>query len=347
MIYMLSYILLVIEGVILEKSTNVKGRHIFLIISYLQLTLILGLRAQSVGIDTESYIAYFKLVSLGISGWMEPGITGISKVILLLGGNQQLLLLICAIVTVAGFYYFIINTSDDIYLSVLILYSLNFYFFFFNGIRQSIAMAITSVAIVKINREQYYRAILWVILGMLFHTTASIVFVCIAIKKLKIKYKKNYVYILGILGIILVIAGRDIVNILSKLYTKYAAYMDSSFGQQGNIINPILFMCIYVFCSYYYKRIKNKENELLIIMLALGVILYFLSIKVQIVNRLAYFFTISSISLIPNVIVTFKDKVVLQWRWFIRICMGIYLFLLIERNAQGVMPYLFFWSESK
>ena len=91
MIYMLSYILLVIEGVILEKSTNVKGRHIFLIISYLQLTLILGLRAQSVGIDTESYIAYFKLVSLGISGWMEPGITGISKVILLLGGNQQLL----------------------------------------------------------------------------------------------------------------------------------------------------------------------------------------------------------------------------------------------------------------
>ena len=174
MIYMLSYILLVIEGVILEKSTNVKGRHIFLIISYLQLTLILGLRAQSVGI--------------GISGWMEPGITGISKVILLLGGNQQLLLLICAIVTVAGFYYFIINTSDDIYLSVLILYSLNFYFFFFNGIRQSIAMAITSVAIVKINREQYYRAILWVILGMLFHTTASIVFVCIAIKKLKIKF---------------------------------------------------------------------------------------------------------------------------------------------------------------
>ena len=47
MIYMLSYILLVIEGVILEKSTNVKGRHIFLIISYLQLTLILGAELES------------------------------------------------------------------------------------------------------------------------------------------------------------------------------------------------------------------------------------------------------------------------------------------------------------
>lgn len=78
MIYIVLYILLVIEGVICRKLKN--GKKLFLVMSYLQLTLLLGLRGYDVGVDTKSYIDYFKLVSAGISGWMEPGITIIIRI---------------------------------------------------------------------------------------------------------------------------------------------------------------------------------------------------------------------------------------------------------------------------
>lgn len=343
MIYIVLYILLVIEGVICRKLKN--GKKLFLVMSYLQLTLLLGLRGYDVGVDTKSYIDYFKLVSAGISGWMEPGITIIIRLIVFLGGEKQILFLIFSIITMAGFYYFIINMSEDIYLSVLLLYSLNFYFFSFNAMRQAMAIALISIAFVKVDREQYFKAVLWMIIGCMFHSSSIIAIIIILLKKFKVSYKRNYVYVVGLGSIFLMLIAQNIVNIASKIYTRYAVYIGSSFDKSGNFINPLLYLIIFICCSYYYERLNSVKNDFLIILLAIGVFLYFISIKVQIVNRLVYYFTISALVLIPRVINTFSQKIKLQWRWVVILFAGIYTVLLIYRNAQGIVPYRFFWNE--
>lgn len=80
-------------------------------------------------------------------------------------------------------------------------------------------------------------------------------------------------------------------------------------------------------------------------MLAVGVLFYWISLLVQIVNRIPYYFTGSVMTILPNLIVEMKNR---KQAKIVNICVIVFLvlyeFLMIAQSAQGIMPYQFFWE---
>lgn len=97
--------------------------------------------------------------------------------------------------------------------------------------------------------------------------------------------------------------------------------------------------------KYRDKIYKKRKFKIEYEMLAVGVLFYWISLSVQIVNRIPYYFTGSVMTILPNLIVEMKNR---KQAKIVNICVIVFLvlyeFLMIARSAQGIMPYQFFWE---
>lgn len=348
MIFICNHFLIIIEMFICRSMRNAnQGKKSFLFFSYLQMVCLLGLRALSVGIDTKTYSQHFLYIKEGLKNIEEPGATLLIKFVLLFTNNVQMMFVIYAVLTIACMYYYIVIMSKDIYISVLLYESMLFYYFAFNGMRQALAFAITSVALVKLNQNRWLTSLMIIIVASSVHRSALIFLLVWLLKKIDLQYKQIYVGGTIMMSGIALIFGNIMTLVATKLFPVYASYLSTEWVQKGNILNPLLYMVLFLICAFYYFRKEELkgDNNILILILSIGVILYFMSIRVMIVTRIVYYFSITVITLLPNIISTFRNTIKKQWSVLVILCLTIYNIILIQRNAHGIMPYQFFWQQ--
>ena len=92
------------------------------------------------------------------------------------------------------------------------------------------------------------------------------------------------------------------------------------------------------------KSEMSDANRLYLTMLGVGVVLYFISVRIQIVNRLTYYFTVPLIILLPNIIESLQPDNRKVSKVISYLGISLYQLLLIMRGAQGIVPYRFFWQ---
>lgn len=167
-------------------------------------------------------------------------------------------------------------------------------------------------------------------------------------------------------SVVLYVSFHIIITISIKLFPRFQYYLQGVYFngeiRSASIINLILYLSILLFgvISRYgvktYKdkkeknnnKVFNKETEKLeMLFLLVGVAIMFLSLKANILDRIAMYFNVYSIVILPNSI----NKINNKWhRIMLIISTVIILFIysttikIIRPEWQRIFPYTFFWN---
>jgi hypothetical protein len=202
-------------------------------------SVIAGLRAISVGIDTKTYNLVFNIISDGTVRAMygiEESFIRICAVLLRVWNNNQFLLFIFALVS-HGLILFRL-WKDREFISFrwsVFAYYIMFYAFSLNGMRQFVAVAIIVYATSFVKEGKYIKFILSVIVATLFHTSAIIGLLYIFFEIIFSKYfdakRKRMLYLFVFFGSILSLyLFFNLINVYSKYFDSFGIGRIISFG---------------------------------------------------------------------------------------------------------------------
>lgn len=332
---------------ILLPSEN-QGEIIFLFLTFIQLAVLLCLRAKTVGIDTKTYLEIYHYSCNGLDiSYLEKGAQAYIWLLSRWGEHDILFLSAFAIPTIILNYRFIWKYSDNVYLSVFMFTGLMYYFLMFNIMRQSLAMSIVLQAIQPAMERKWGRFIFIVIFAGLFHKSAWIFLVLALIPFLKIKI--NIGYIAGAMSgsVLLLCAGEKILKGALNLFAgSYVHYLDSVvYGGSGNILHPLMYFLFFCLVVLLWKNGTKRVDYMLIHMLLIGNMFFILSILVKAMNRLPYYYTVAIIVLLPDLLKKIRNRrtnLILTGSTYFFI--ALYEIMLVAKNAQGILPYAFFWE---
>jgi len=271
----------------------------------LALILFSGLRSSYN--DTSAYIWEFQILEtnkINLVTVFEPygGFDIYQKVIkMYISSNPQVFIFITAIVTnLLYLKFFTAHTRR--FCETLFLYLIGNYIFSMAGLKQSIAVAISLLAIDCYMKKQYIKAIIFMLMAMSFHPYI----ICL----LCIPFLKNHLWdrktILIIIVCILAFMNMDkvfeVFGIIGKDYSveKFDDYT----------INPIrvLIEAVPVCISFCYrKKIDRSSNKWMILGLNMRIISFIFIAMGLIVNpiyfgRMSTYFTSLSIIAIPDML---------------------------------------------
>ncbi|MGV2804703.1 hypothetical protein GNF85_13655 [Clostridium perfringens] len=317
---MLIYILLLIYiffiGYIFR--IKIKNRKYFLVLAFLVMALIVGLRSASVGEDTLMYIDVAKaskhlswneiLLGFPKSAWSinEYGFSNkidtlfllLNKFIMMIFNEPHIVIIICSILTNALFAKFIYDNTDSVFLATLVYLCDSIFMMSFNGMRQCLAISLAIQSHKKFKEKQILKGIFWIILGGLVHQSALIYLLFIPLWFIKNK-KKSLKYIL-----ILAIALPNIITFIEKIVSifspYYASYLTTSFWSVS--LGGTLLLWLFIIIIIIYLLLINFRNDELYILIYY--LLFYLSfeiigIKFTTISRVALFFRTYLILFIP------------------------------------------------
>lgn len=342
----INYFLILFEGIVIATFFPRKSKT-FLVVTAVQLFLLLGLRSVSVGIDTKTYSNIFFWILNGASvSNVEIGNQFLIWLATHISGEPTAMFLIYAALTIGCVDFFIAHRSKNIAFSVVMYTGFMFYFWAFNGMRQALAMSIGLVAVHYLLDNKTWKFFLFVLLAASIHTSAIVLFICWPIKVLKIKVNKNWIVWVSAVSAACVLLGQQLISLLIRIVPQYGHYLTSSFAGAGNLLHPLLYLALFYFICWLKTDNTSEADSFLLVLLAIGVIAYFISIRVQIVNRMTYYFTLPIIVLLPNIVAGMPaGKSKLFTKGVLYAGISCYEVMLILRNAQGILPYNFFWNE--
>lgn len=360
MIYYILFIVLILQSLafnffclgLKDNNTFIEGNHhvfqkienLFMILSGIELVSLYSFRqlTNDTVYDLDRYVSFFYSISDGAEYlFLEPGFRYYMYLCSFLNSESVIYILSTFVIPVIVFtFWFIRKYSKNVYLSVYIYYGFMFYFFLFNGVRQCIAIAISLPAFYFINNRNRIKALFFIVLAASFHKSAFILLLLFLLKKVKIKIDRRY--FMGVLAcsLIMIALGKGGLGIITSLLaSSYSSYVENA--ELGNWSNPLMYLAIVgIICLLNNGKERGKES-LLINSVTLGTLIYFMSTQVQILNRMAYYFTIPIICVLPNIISEINNYELRLFSYVgCYLAITMYGCILVSKNAHGILPYV-------
>lgn len=313
------------------------------------LSLISGLRADSVGIDTETYNTIFDLISKGVTKGIygiEESFIYVCRVLLGIWDNNQFLFLIFALISNGLIIFTIWDNRDNISFRWSVLsYYITFFTFSLNGMRQFLAVSIIVYATLFLKKGKYVKFIIFVLIASLFHRSAIIGVCYLLFEIIFVKYfeskRKLTIYLLVGIGVFFgIVAAYSLVN----YYSKYFEQQSSSMG-----IMMIVKAIMLIWSFGVIETPKNNQERYFCFSnrwyYFVGILLNSLNYIFVYMGRIGLFFYIFESIYIGNI---FKAKNKTIWTLMFKFCyvclLLYYLYDNITRGGQGELPYRFFWQ---
>lgn len=363
MVFYLSMFLLNMLMGFTIKYTNLVGNpekcdKVYLIVTGIQLTLIAGLRASSVGWDTVNYVEYYNMVERSSSiialikrtiSWVEPGYFVMCFIVKILGGNAQISLIVAGAIIYGAILNFIYKYSDNKIMSVLTIFCFPVFYDSLSLTRNVIVCAIFAWAIKYIEERKLVKYLICTAVAFCFHNIA-LLFIPLYFVPI-IKWKKWYNAFLVIVVTLLAYSQMmDIVSHLARLSDWASLYGQGTtfwFGTaSGGLRTAIMYFIIVMFAYYQYSHYRRGglKQELLVgyaLILPAAAFCYmtaamFIRIMLMMMPIAGVFIT-NEIELIPN----------MQTRRTFRIGMAALLIAFqiftLWVNAENYVPYIPYW----
>ena len=275
------------------------------------LVFVMGMRSfVGVANDTENYYTLFMYGKDYLQEYYssEPLNVLINTFIISLGASFQWVLMIFAIISVSSVFIACKIANVNKFKGLMLYVLLTYYFYTFNCMRQMTADAILLIGYAILTIEYYSKSkkillyCLIVLLASSIHNSAMIAFVIVPIYYMN--YKISFCNF-TIIAIITLIAGvlpfaKGMVDTLSSMIGTYS--VDNEYG----VINSVSSSKIAMTLFYIYMYKISDKNDILIIILAIGLFLFnFMGFNV-VTMRAAYTFLIcqilylSKINLLPK-----------------------------------------------
>lgn len=274
---------------------SLKGINKFLmLIIIIALSIVLGFRANQIGVDTNNYIDYYNSLSLDIfSGYMEKGWNFIAVTCKCLGLSAYGFNFVVAILSLFPFYY-VASTNKDNHINgyiIYFLYSLGFYFLMFNGMRQFLAISILLLGYSCLAKGESRKFFVYVSLASLVHLSSLCAILMYFVGKIRLTSRRVAfvlltTYILGLIAnefFFSAIAGKYIANV-------------EEFGLRSGLLYALTVgLLTNLFFFWLYKCQPSLANNLWIKYNLFSIMMMNIMSNLIIGPRIVYIFSITSI----------------------------------------------------
>ena len=346
-IYIIVLIFEIIFGLLLSVNKRENSKKFFIIITFVILTIVAGIRTKDVGTDTEQYYRAYKRIGTytsinsAFNERYEKGFVilcyGLNKI----SSDPQILIFITSAFINFCVLRFIYRNSNNLVYSVYLYITLNFYFSYMNIMRQAVAIGFLLLAFENLKSKKYVKYFLEILLAMSFHGSAILGILYLFASRFK--YKKKYNKFLLPLFIIVFIMGRKILVLIAKFSPRILEYMGGMYDVSNYFGSLVMAMIPIIMLYFGNDVLKNKEISGMDIfrkIIIINIIFAVLSIRVGIFYRFIAYFSIFQIIWIPNMLKAMKKnrnefKIVFATGFFMY-----WLLLMIYRPEwYGVVPY--------
>lgn len=318
-----------------EKSLNRKA----ILVPIILLSLYAGVRHFSVGSDTKNYVSDFISDSypiLSLDNGRESGYQLFEYFILNFTHNYFWLLFLSALIVVSCYLIFFKKYSNHYLLSIFIFITFNLYTFFFNGLRQGIAMAIAIWSFPYIIEKKIIKFLFILIIASLFHQSALVLVLFYIILNLRIKLEYK---ILGVFFGSLVFSNLAI-NYLAVTNERYSSYAEES-SKSGGYLTLGLYLLIGLISFFWYKKYKFsnyfmvKVNEFYLCGIAFIIPIALLGASASGPQRLLYYFSWCSCLLIPYILKYLNNLYI----YLVFMLFSLIYFYLFTNGYANLSPY--------
>ena len=328
---------LVIFWAYLEKITlNRKAFWVPLLL----LSIFAGVRSNRVGTDSGAYTSLFqsKLNTeyYKFSADVEVGYQYFEYFLLKFTYQYYWLFLITSFIICLCYLIIIKRFSRDYIFSIFLFVTLGFYTFFFNGLRQGMAMAVCFLALPYLINKNKLKYFFLIIIASLFHTSAWIMLPFYFL--VHIRFRLEYKILITFLSSFL-ISGL-LISYLAEENSRYEGYAQVSESSGGYIL--LIFYFILGLSVYFLGKKERFLNHNYKIFEQLYLCGLFFMIPIALLGtnpsgpqRILNYFTPMLIFLIPILISKFKTNFVL---YIFSILMIIFFYLTTSRFS-NLTPY--------
>lgn len=320
-----------------QKAINRKSFWLPLV----TLVLFFSVRSNQVGTDTQVYTYNFDN-SLDVKYFdfnenVELGYQLLEYSILQFTDNYFWLFFISGLVVVYLYLKVIRKYSVNYLLSVFLFITLGVYTFFFNGLRQGIAMAIFTFALPYLLERKIILYILVCFFASLFHITALFMIPFYFLVNLRIK--PIYKILITFLGSLLL--SRLLVTYIASTNDRYESYTEVSESSGGILILLfyfLIFLFIYFIANIY--KVRDEQFKKLFTFYGVGLVfiipLALLGTNPSGPQRLLYYFTWTLVLILPIIFNKINNTYVTS----IAITFFIIYFILTTTRFSDLTPYI-------
>lgn len=366
-VYIILLLLVFLCGYILYRYPNGRNaKKIYLIVTFSSMAIILGLRGEKVGEDTEHYLTMFKGAAqvkwitmlrskgfrttwyvdpYGFHDTVENGWLTLCKIVHIFTDNGQVFLFIVALLTCGLFAKFIYDNSESILYSTLIYLCESMYMFSFNEARQMLAVSVTLQVYTALKHRKVKTAVLLVLLASLIHNTALVTFIMfpIVLTKQRKSYKKfKYAVVIAIAAPFLVMSLR---GIISKLVPRYASYFGTNYWKNSIGGSAVLWILeILLIAVMYLKEFEYPQSYQYACFVLLYLSCALMGLQVTMFARIGYYFRAFLPLFFPSAVNFFKKKDRLMVNFIV---IAFIILLYFSYAHSDTRMYSFFWNNGR
>lgn len=305
------------------------------------LSLFAGVRSYRVGTDSGNYTRDFRtgldIYNFEFEEFVEPGYQFLEYTLLRLTNEYFWLFFITALIIVYCYLTIIKKYSVNYWFSVFLFITLGVYTFFFNGLRQGLAMAIFALALPYLLEKRLIPYLIVCFVASLFHTTALFMIPFYFLVNLRIK--PIFKILATFLGSLFVSSFLiDYIAASNERYEGYAAADQEGGGYVTLGFYTILIFVIYLIIHIY--KIRDKQFMQLFAFYAIGVV-FIIPIAMLGANpsgpqRLLTYFTWTLILILPIVFKRINNIYITS----LAVILFIIYFIITTSAFSNLSPYI-------
>ena len=272
----------------------------------------LGVYAMS--FKNLKFYTYREVLDMWLNDDLKDGVFYIvAKVFGDLGVPVEVWLGFIALVFAVGVAWFIYRNSAKPFLSVMVLVTLDYFRFSMSGLRQAMALAIIFMFSYQymVDRRPV-KFVISVVIASLFHSSAILFLPAYIVATWKIGVKQTFL-VVGVL-VIYFLFPSAIRWVLSRfVWSKSMA----SYAERTRVLTwsgVIIHLCIMAFCLLFRKETTLDEYhawrhiDVFINCMIIGLCLQLFSTMIAEAFRMAYYYNMCCIAVVPNLVVENKRE---------------------------------------
>ena len=311
-------LLVTLQGLFFLRSKNPRIVWFFYFFTWLELTLVAGLRSVNVARDTDNYFHAFRAVITStdlryLSKHMELGFLYFCRLLSYISHSPQILFFV-----VAGFYTFVFLRMIKKYspwplISVLIFVSavpFGSYIFCLSFLRQALAIGCFLLGLEFLLNDRKIPFILLVLLGSVFHKSCIVCLVLLPILKTPLDAKTLLIAVFGT-GVFMLVFPFVLPHLPFGLghYVGYMSKETSELSHFSAFLKAMAQLYVTATLMYVYmaKQDVSRQTRMFAWISLLAFICEFAAIRVLFMNRVLYF-TICNCILIPYALARLRYK---------------------------------------
>lgn len=274
--YLSMFFLNIIVGCIVIYTNMVKKdrrKKLYLFLTFIQFTLIAGLRSSEVGWDTANYLSYYEisahgkdlLTILSTVTWVEPGYMTMCYFVHMMGGNAQISLLVAGAVVYGLILSFINRYAISPVMGVISLFCFPVFYDSLNMLRNAIVCAIFAYSLKYIEDRKLIKYLICTLIAISFHNIAYIMIPLYFVSKMNWRNWMNVVNVIAGV-VILYVWVLPLFEIVFRFIRKdtYAQYLTGEsywLGTSAGGWRTAIFYIVVTGTGYIIYLLKTKNRS--------------------------------------------------------------------------------------